>query len=243
MQALAAAKARGSGRPLDSVKLLPVVPRPGKFICLGRNYVEHAKEGGGEVPDYPAVFFRGATSLVAPGDPLIRPLCSTAFDYEAELAVVIGQGGKHISESHALDHVAGYTCFNDGSVRDYQRRTQQWTMGKNFDGSGPFGPWLVTPDELPPGAKGLRIMTRLNGELMQDGNSADMVFDVARTISILSEAMTLETGDVIATGTPAGVGYARKPPVWLKDGDLCEIEIEGIGVLRNPVRDEAPRAA
>ena len=225
--------------PLDSVRLLAPA-QPSKIICIGRNYVEHAKEGGGEVLDYPAVFFRGATSLVAPGDPMIRPLCSVAFDYEAELAVVIGRGARHIAEAQALAHVAGYTCFNDGSVRDYQRRTPQWTMGKNFDGSGPLGPWLATPDELPPGGKGLKVQTRLNGQLMQDGDTADMVFDVARLIAILSEVMTLEPGDVIATGTPSGVGFARKPPVWLKHGDVCEVEIEGIGVLRNPVQDEAP---
>jgi 2-keto-4-pentenoate hydratase/2-oxohepta-3-ene-1,7-dioic acid hydratase in catechol pathway len=217
---------------------LPPIPRPGKFICLGLNYVDHAKEGGFTPPDYPTVFFRGATSLVAHGQPLVRPALSPTFDYEAELAVVIGRSGRRIAETQALDHVAGYSVFNDGSVREYQRRTPQWTMGKNFDGTGAFGPWLVTPDELPPGAVGLRIQTRLNGRIVQDANTRDMIFSVARTIAILSQAMTLEVGDVIAMGTPAGVGHARKPPLWLKDGDVCEIEIEGIGLLSNPVHDE-----
>jgi 2-keto-4-pentenoate hydratase/2-oxohepta-3-ene-1,7-dioic acid hydratase in catechol pathway len=234
-----AAEAKGAASELASARLLPPVPRPGKIICLGLNYVDHAKEGGFQVPDYPAVFFRGATSLVAAGQPMVRPSCSITFDYEAELAVVIGRGGRHIAEAEALDAVAGYSIFNDGSIREYQQRSHQWTMGKNFDGSGPFGPWIVTPDELPPGADGLRIQTRLNGRTLQDGNTDDMVFKVARTIAILSEAMTLEPGDVISMGTPPGVGFVRQPPIWLKDGDVCEIEIERIGVLSNPVRDEA----
>jgi len=239
IRALSEAAEGSPARELASIELLPPVPRPGKIICLGLNYVDHAKEGGFQVPDYPAVFFRGATSLVAAGQPMVRPACSITFDYEAELAVVIGRGGRHIAEADALDAVAGYSIFNDGSIREYQQRSHQWTMGKNFDGSGPFGPWIVTPDELPPGADGLRIQTRLNGRTLQDGNTGDMVFKVARTIAILSEAMTLEPGDVISMGTPTGVGFVRQPPIWLKDGDVCEVEIERIGVLRNPVRDEA----
>jgi 2-keto-4-pentenoate hydratase/2-oxohepta-3-ene-1,7-dioic acid hydratase in catechol pathway len=221
--------------PLAALTLLTPVPNPGKVICIGLNYVDHAKEGGNPIPDYPAVFLRVNSSLAAPETPLIRPTASDKFDYEAELAVVIGHRAHRVSEDAALAHVAGYSCFNDGSLRDYQRRSTQWTMGKNFDATGGFGPTLVTPDELPPGGHGLKIVSRLNGRLLQDGSTADMIFSTARLISILSEVMTLEPGDVIATGTPAGVGYPRKPPVFMKPGDVCEIEIEGIGVLRNPI--------
>ena len=234
----AAARERPAAQHLQGTKFLPVIARPGKIVCLGLNYAEHAREGGFEVPDYPALFLRVASSLVADGDPIIRPLASEKLDYEAELAVVIGRRGRHIKAAEALDYVAGYTLFNDASVRDYQRRTAQWTPGKNFDGTGALGPVLVTPDELPPGATGLHIESRLNGHVMQSSTTADMIFDVPRTIEILSEVMTLEPGDVIATGTPPGVGHARKPPVWMRDGDVVEIEIEKIGILRNPVRDE-----
>jgi 2-keto-4-pentenoate hydratase/2-oxohepta-3-ene-1,7-dioic acid hydratase in catechol pathway len=178
---------------------------------------------------------RTKSSLVAHGQPLVRPICSDKFDYEAELAIVIGKPARNVTEANALSHVFGYSCFNDGSIRDYQRKSTQWTMGKNFDGTGPFGPDIVTADELPAGATGLRVVSRLNGETMQNGNTSDMIFSVARTIAIISEVMTLEPGDVIITGTPAGVGYARKPPVFMRPGDVCEIEVEGIGILRNPV--------
>ena len=220
---------------LDDVELLPPVPNPGKIICIGLNYRAHAIEGGNPIPDYPAVFLRCTTSLAAPGAALIYPECSDKLDYEAELAVVIGRTARNVGLADALDHVAGYSCFNDGSVRDYQRKSTQWTMGKNFDGTGGFGPELVTPDELPAGASGLRLVARLNGRVMQDTDTADMIFDVATLIATLSEAMTLEPGDVIATGTPAGVGYARTPPVFMKPGDVIEIEIEGIGTLTNIV--------
>lgn len=220
---------------IDEVTLLPPVPRPGKVICIGLNYVEHAKEGGNPIPEYPAVFLRVLTSIVGPSAPIVRPPCSEKLDYEAELAIVIGRTASRVSERDALTHVAGYTCFNDGSVRDYQRKSSQWTMGKNFDATGALGPELVTPDELPEGARGLRVVSRLNGQTMQDGNTADMIFSVPRLIEILSEVMTLKPGDVIATGTPAGVGYARKPPRFMRPGDVCEIEIEGIGVLRNSI--------
>jgi acylpyruvate hydrolase len=166
-------------------------------------------------------------------------VCSDRFDYEAELAIVIGRSVHAISEQDALDHVAGYACFNDGSLRDYQMKSGQWTMGKNFDQTGGFGPDLVTPDELPAGAAGLRVVTRLNGEILQDGNTSNMIFGVAKIIEILSEVMTLEPGDVIITGTPAGVGFARKPPIFMQAGDVCEIEIEQIGTLRNPIVDAA----
>jgi acylpyruvate hydrolase len=223
--------------PLDATRLLPCVPRPGKLICLGVNYIDHAKEGGNQIGDYPAIFLRCATSLLAHGAPLRVPKVSSQLDFEAELAVVIGQRARFVNEADALSAVFGYACFNDATLRDYQRKTTQWTIGKNFDATGAFGPCLVTADELPPGGVGLRIQSRLNGEVMQSANTADMAFGVARTIALLSESLTLEPGDVIVMGTPGGVGYARTPPVWMKAGDTIEVEIEGIGVLRNPVTD------
>lgn len=225
--------------PITGLQLLPVVPNPGKVICIGLNYRDHALEGGNPIPDYPAVFVRTTTSLVAHGQPLLRPPVSDKLDYEAELAVVIGRTATRVASGSALDYVAGYACFNDGSVRDYQRKSTQWTMGKNFDRTGAFGPELVTADELPDGARGLAITSRVNGAVMQDGNTSDMIFDVPTLIEILSEVMTLEPGDVIATGTPAGVGYARKPPRFLKPGDVCEVTIEKIGTLSNPIQDTA----
>jgi 2-keto-4-pentenoate hydratase/2-oxohepta-3-ene-1,7-dioic acid hydratase in catechol pathway len=225
-------------RPVAGVRFLPVVPRPGKIICLGLNYADHAKEGGHARPEYPSFFMRGATSMTGHMEPIIRPRASTRLDYEAELAVVIGSRVRHLTAADALDCVAGYSCFNDGSIRDYQRKTAQWTIGKNFDRTGPFGPWLVTPEELPPGAAGLRIQSRLNGQVMQDANTRDFLWDVVESLCLITECMTLEPGDVIITGTPAGVGYARTPPVWMAPGDVCEIEIEGIGVLSNPIADE-----
>ncbi|SEO09636.1 2-keto-4-pentenoate hydratase/2-oxohepta-3-ene-1,7-dioic acid hydratase (catechol pathway) [Duganella sp. CF517] len=216
------------------VTLLAPVPRPGKVICIGLNYRAHAAEGGFEVPDYPSVFLRGPTSLGGPDAAIILPACSDKLDFEAELAVVIGKTATNVREN-ALDYVAGYCCFNDGTIRDYQRKTTQWTSGKNFDQTGGFSADLVTPDELPAGASGLRIQSRLNGEIMQDSNTGDLIFDVAALIVTLSEAMTLEPGDVIATGTPSGVGYARKPPVFMREGDVLEVEIERIGLLSNTV--------
>jgi 2-keto-4-pentenoate hydratase/2-oxohepta-3-ene-1,7-dioic acid hydratase in catechol pathway len=225
---------------LDAGELRPALPiaRPGKVICLGLNYAGHAKEGGHEVPTYPGLFMRATTSLIAAGEPMVRPRVSDKFDFEAELMLIIGKGGRQIGEAAALDHVFGYTIFNDGSVRDFQRKSSQWTPGKNFDGTGPVGPVVVTPDEVPPGAAGLRILSRLDGEIMQDSNTSDMIFPVARTIAIVSEFATLEPGDMIAFGTPQGVGYARTPPVFMKPGQTIEIEIEGIGVLANPVVGE-----
>ncbi|HEY8614571.1 MAG TPA: fumarylacetoacetate hydrolase family protein [Roseomonas sp.] len=235
-----AAKLEGAPRrPLKGLKLLPPIPRPGKVICIGLNYALHAKEGGNAIPDYPAVFMRGPTSLAAHGEALIRPKVSDKFDYEAELVIVIGKKARHLTEANALSCVAGYTCMNEGSVRDYQRKGAQWTMGKNFERTGGIGPEIVTPDEIPQGPNALRITSRLNGETMQDSNTSDMIFSVPRILAILTEAMTLEPGDVIATGTPSGVGYARKPPVFMKPGDVMEIEIEGIGILSNPIEAEA----
>jgi acylpyruvate hydrolase len=224
-------------RPLGGVELRAPIPRPGKILCLGLNYAAHAKEGGNEVPEHPTVFVRVTTSLVAPGAPVVRPRVSEQLDYEVELVIVIGARCHDVAEDQALAHVFGYTIMNDVSVRDYQRRTSQWTLGKNFDGSGPMGPAIVTADELPAGARGLGIRTRLNGELLQDGNTADMVFPVPRIVALLSQVMTLEPGDVIATGTPSGVGHARRPPLWMKPGDVVTCEIDGIGTLSNPIVD------
>tara|TARA_R110002020_G_scaffold20374_27_gene69632 strand:- start:4652 stop:5512 length:861 start_codon:yes stop_codon:yes gene_type:complete len=224
--------------PLDAERALPVA-RPPKIFCLGLNYVDHAKEGGHAVPDYPALFMRTIGSIVPHGTPMVRPLCSERFDYEAEFMAVIGKGGRHIAEADALDHVFGYTLFNDGSIRDYQRKTTQWTPGKNFDRSGSVGPDVLTPDELPAGCVGLRIQSRLNGTILQDANTTDMVFSVAQTIAAISEFSVLEPGDLIAMGTPDGVGHARKPPLWMKQGDTIEIEVERFGVLSNEIVDEA----
>jgi 2-keto-4-pentenoate hydratase/2-oxohepta-3-ene-1,7-dioic acid hydratase in catechol pathway len=235
----AAAEACPVRRPLRGLKLLMPVAHPGKVICIGLNYALHAKEGNNPIPDYPAVFLRVQTSLVGPDAPLLRPGCSTKLDYEAELAVVIGRRARCVTEAGALAHVGAYSLFNDGSVRDYQRKSTQWTMGKNFDATGAFGPELVTPDELPPGGAPLRISARVDGQTVQDSTTADMIFSVARCIAILSEVMTLEPGDVIATGTPSGVGYARKPePLFLAPGMTVEVEVEGIGVLRNTIADD-----
>ncbi len=225
--------------PLASVMLAPVLPEPGKIVCLGLNYYDHAKEGGREKPVYPWFFLRCASSLLAPNAKALRPKVSERLDWEAELAVVIGKTVKHCTMDNALDAVFGYSVFNDISVRDYQKKTPQWSIGKNFDRTGPFGPALVTADELPAGATDLRIQARLNGQVMQDANTRDMIWGVAETIQLLTECMTLEPGDVIVMGTPAGVGQARTPPVWMKHGDVVEIEIENIGLLRNTIEDEA----
>lgn len=224
--------------PLASLQLAPVLPEPGKIVCLGLNYYDHAKEGGREKPVYPWFFLRCASSLLAPDARALRPKVSERLDWEAELAVVIGKTVKHCTLDNALEAVFGYSVFNDISVRDYQKKTPQWSIGKNFDRTGPFGPVLVTADELPPGATDLRIQARLNGQTMQDANTRDMIWGVAETITLLTECMTLEPGDVIVMGTPAGVGQARTPPVWMKHGDVVEIEIESIGVLRNTIENE-----
>ncbi|MCB5205438.1 fumarylacetoacetate hydrolase family protein [Neorhizobium sp. T786] len=226
---------RAEGIALESVKILSPIERPGKFICMGLNYLEHVKEGGRDIPEYPTLFLRVQTSLLPPDGEILLPKVSEKLDFEAELLVVIGKTAHNVSEDEALDYVYGYTAFNDGSLRDYQRRTTQWTAGKNFDATGPFGPVIVTADELPLGAVGLSIRSRLNGKIMQDGNTKDLMFSVARIISYASEVMTLKPGDVIATGTPSGVGFARNPPVFMKAGDLIEIEIEGIPTLSNRI--------
>ena len=228
-------------RPLDGLKYALPVAHPGKVICLGLNYLDHVKEGPqrDNIPKFPSIFFRVLTSLVPHGQPIMRPKESIQLDYEAEMVAIIGKRAKHLSMSNAVDCIAGYSCANEGSVREFQRHTTQWGMGKNFDRTGGFGPWMVTADELPPGGKGLKIMSRLNGKTMQSDNTENMMFPLAETLVYLTKGMTLEPGDVILTGTPSGVGHARKPePVWMKAGDTCEIEIEKVGVLRNPIADE-----
>ena len=226
---------------VDVDSLAPALPvsAPGAIICMGLNYVEHIKEGGYDIPDYPALFMRSRNSMMAAGQPMVRPTASETLDYEAELMLIVGKGGRHISEADALDHVFGYTVFNDGSVREYQRKTHQWTPGKNFDDTGAVGPFVVTPEELPEGASGLKIESRVGDEVLQSSNTGNMIWNVRQIIATISAYTTLEPGDLIATGTPPGVGHAKKPnPRWLRPGETVEIEIEGIGVCASPVIDE-----
>jgi len=227
-------------RPLAGLKFALPVARPGKIICLGLNYLEHVKEGryADNVPKFPTFFLRCTTSLTPHESPIIRPRVSETLDYEAELVAIIGRRAKHLTVANAISCIAGYSCFNEGSIREFQRRTTQWDIGKNFDRTGGFGPWMVTADELPPGGKGLKIESRLNGKVMQSDNTNNMMFPVAETLADVSQAMTLEPGDLLVTGTPSGVGHARKPPAWMRNGDVCEVEIEGVGILRNPIEDE-----
>jgi 2-keto-4-pentenoate hydratase/2-oxohepta-3-ene-1,7-dioic acid hydratase in catechol pathway len=240
LERLALDPAADARRALDELQLGLPVPWPGKVFCVGLNYRDHVDEGPFERDEHPAFFLRGATSLVAHGEPIIRPDASTELDYEAELAVVIGRPARHLRAEDCAAVIAGYCCFNDGSVRDYQRHTTQWTVGKNFDRTGALGPAMVTPDELPPFASGLRIQCRLNGEVLQDSSTDMMLFSVPDVLVYLTSATTLYPGDVVAMGTPSGVGMARAPQRWMKDGDVVEVEIDGIGTLVNPVEDEAP---
>lgn len=235
-----AAATLAQGPALDSaqIDILPPLARPGAIWCIGLNYADHSKESGFEVPGYPAIFTRLASSLIGQGAPIVRPRVSTQLDFEGEMVAVIGKSGRHIRKEDALSHVAGYSIFNDASIRDYQFKSAQWTIGKNFDHTGAFGPEFVTADALPPGASGLRLQTRLNGAVVQEASTASMIFDVATLVALLSEAVCLQPGDVIVTGTPSGVGLARKPPLFMKAGDVCEVEIEGLGILRNPIEDE-----
>ncbi len=240
-----AEKAASGGATVDMADITPALPvtEPPTIICLGLNYTDHIKEGGYDIPDYPALFMRGRQSIMAAGEPMVRPSCSERLDYEAELMVIIGKGGRHILEDDALDHVFGYTVFNDGSVRDYQRKTHQWTPGKNFDQTGAIGPVVVTPDEVPPGASGLKIESRVGDEILQSSNTGNMIWSAASAISIISEYTTLQPGDHIALGTPPGVGHAKKPnPRWLQPGETVEVEIERIGICASPVVDESELA-
>jgi acylpyruvate hydrolase len=227
-------------RRLSGIDYALPVAHPGKILCLGLNYLDHVKEGryADNLPQFPTLFSRGLNSVVPHCHALTRPLASEQFDYEAEMVVVIGRRARHMTIDNALSCVAGYTCANEGSIREFQRHTTQWHMGKNFDNSGSVGPWVVTADELPPGGKGLRIESRVNGNIMQSDNTTNMMFPVAETIVYATTGITLEPGDLLLTGTPSGVAHARKPPPWMKHGDICEIEIEAIGVLRNPIEDE-----
>jgi len=227
-------------KPLSGIKYALPVARPGKIICLGLNYLEHVKEGSqrDNIPKFPTIFMRGLTSMVPHGQPIVRPKVSETLDYEAELILVVGKKAKHLTAANATSCIAGYSCGNEGSVREYQRKTTQWDMGKNFDRTGGFGPWLVTADELPNAAKGLKIESRLNGNVMQSDNTDNMMFPVVEMLVYITEGLTLEAGDVIFTGTPSGVGHARKPPAWMRNGDTIEVEIQGIGTLRNPIADE-----
>ena len=220
------------------VKYLPLIPNPGKILCVGHNYEEHRQETGRAKTQYPSLFVRFADTLIGHEAPIVRPPFSTSLDYEGELAVVIGRGGFRIQPEDALNLVAGYACFNDASIRDWQWHTQQFTPGKNFPSTGAFGPELVTPDELGT-FEDLKIETRVNGNVMQSSTFGHMIFPVAETIAYISNFTRLSPGDVIATGTPGGVGAKRQPPVWLKAGDVVEIEITDVGVLRNSVVDEA----
>jgi len=237
-RAAIAAAGPAQHQPLAGIRCLPPLLNPAKAFAIGLNYVDHAAESQFNPPKYPVIFHRYPSSWVAHDQPLVRPKISTQFDYEAEVVAVIGKGGRYIPRETALEHVAGYSLFNDGSIRDHQFRSNQWMMGKNFDASGSFGPEFVTADELPRGAAGLQLQCRLNGEVMQNANTRDMIFDVATLVAACSEAMALQPGDIIITGTPAGVGLARSPQVFLKPGDVCEVELEGLGVLRNTIVDE-----
>ncbi|MFJ3522681.1 fumarylacetoacetate hydrolase family protein [Pseudomonas sp. NPDC090203] len=223
--------------PLTDIQWLPPIPNPDKVLCVGLNYSRHIEETGREVPKHPTLFTRFASAQVGHEQPLIRPQASKAFDFEGELAVVIGRGGRHIQAQHALDHVAGYSLFNDGSIRDWQRHTLQFTAGKNFVGSGSFGPWIVTRDEIPDVDK-LTLITRLNGDEVQRSGIDDLLFKIGDLIAYISTFTELLPGDVIATGTPGGVGAFREPPLWMQEGDIVEVEIAGIGTLINRVTDE-----
>jgi 2-keto-4-pentenoate hydratase/2-oxohepta-3-ene-1,7-dioic acid hydratase in catechol pathway len=231
----AAAAGKAPDHKLSQITFLPVIPNPAKILCVGINYKSHAEETGRDTMSNPQMFLRLTNTLVGHEGEMIRPTVSNNFDFEGELAVIIGNGGRHIKESDALAHVAGYSCFVDGSVRDYQKHSV--TSGKNFVATGPFGPWMVTADEIPDPTR-LTLTTRLNGQEMQRSGTDMLIYSIPRIISYVSDFTPLEPGDVIATGTPAGVGHRRTPPVWMKPGDVLEVEITGIGTLRSRIVDE-----
>jgi 2-keto-4-pentenoate hydratase/2-oxohepta-3-ene-1,7-dioic acid hydratase in catechol pathway len=223
---------------LDAVALLPVVPDPDKILCIGINYATHVRETGRETPKYPMIFVRFANSQVGHGQPMVKPRASDRYDFEGELAVIIGRRARHVPKERALEYVAGYACYNDGSLRDWQRHSAQFTPGKNFLASGALGPWMVTADEIPDPSR-LTLTTRLNGEVMQHAPVSDLIFTVPDLIAYISTFTELVPGDLIATGTPGGVGNYREPPVFMKPGDRIEVEISGIGVLANPIVAES----
>jgi len=234
-QAHDAIKEQGGLIDIDNIEYRPLLSDVRKIICVGLNYKDHSAESGFKQPDYPTLFFRVGTSLTAHRQPIERPTFSDTLDFEGELAAVIGKTGKNIGRNDALSYVAGYSIFNDATIREYQFKTPQWTVGKNFDRTGAIGPWFVTPDEFPDGGKGKTLETRLNGKVMQSASIDDMVFDLPSLIETISVAITLEPGDIIVTGTPSGVGHARSPRLYMQPGDVCEIEIDGLGVLVNSI--------
>jgi 2-keto-4-pentenoate hydratase/2-oxohepta-3-ene-1,7-dioic acid hydratase in catechol pathway len=220
----------------SDITWLPVIPNPGKIVCVGLNYQDHVVETKRDNTEQPAIFLRVPESQLGHRQPMVRPRESTDLDYEAEIAVIIGRPGRRISQKDAWGHIAGYSCYNDGSVRDWQRHTIQWTAGKNFSGTGAFGPWMVTADEIPPGTK-MTLSCRLNGERMQHATTEQMIFKIPKIIEYVSTWTTLEPGDVLVTGTPGGVGSRRTPPIWMKPGDKVEVEIDKVGVLENTIAD------
>ncbi len=240
LAALARRAPASAHREFDSITYGLPVAQPNKIICLGLNYLDHVKEGPQKdnIPKFPSLFFRVLTSLTGHEQPLIRPRASVQLDYEAELIAVVGKRARDLTMDNALSCIVGYSCGNEGSVREFQRHTTQWTMGKNFDRTGSIGPWFVSADELPRGATGLRIQSRLNGTVMQSDNTSNMMFPLPETLVYLTKGITLEPGDVIFTGTPSGVGHARNPQVWMKPGDTIEVDIQDVGVLRNSIKDE-----
>jgi 2-keto-4-pentenoate hydratase/2-oxohepta-3-ene-1,7-dioic acid hydratase in catechol pathway len=223
---------------LSALTLEPVIPNPGQIFCIGLNYGEHVRETGREVTETPVIFIRQPASQVAHGQDILRPAESHRLDYEAEIAIVIGKGGRRIKEADAWDHIAGYSCYNDGSVRDWQVATSQWTPGKNFYKTGGFGPWMVTSDEIKAGQV-MRLQTILNGQVLQDTTTDKMIHSIPKQIAYISTFLPLSAGDVIVTGTPGGVGNKRNPQIFLKPGDVCEIVVDAIGTLRNGVKDES----
>lgn len=236
-EAAAALQGRAADCTLSAVTLLPVIPDPDKIVCIGLNYGEHVRETGRTVTESPALFLRMPDSQVAHGQPMLRPRESERLDYEGEIAVVIGRGGRRIREDDAWQHIAGYSCYNDGSVRDWQLATSQWTPGKNFFRTGAFGPWMVTADQIAPGQV-MTLTTRLNGQEMQRATTEQMIHSIPRQIAYISAFIPLKPGDVIVTGTPGGIGNKRTPPVFMKPGDVVEIEVDAVGVLRNSIADD-----
>ncbi|MDK4700923.1 fumarylacetoacetate hydrolase family protein [Rhizobium sp. CNPSo 4062] len=234
---VAEAAASAAAAPLGEIEWLPVIPNPDKILCVGLNYEMHRKETGRAEVENPTIFARYTNSQTGHLAPIVRPKVSVELDFEGELAVIIGKSGRYITRDEAMGYVAGYACYNDGSVRDFQRHTHQFTPGKNFPDTGAFGPWMMTPEELGP-LPDLRIQTRLNGAVVQDATFGQMIFDIARQIEYCSSFTRLEPGDVIVSGTPGGVGAKRQPPLWMKPGDVVEVEIDGLGILSNPIVDE-----
>jgi 2-keto-4-pentenoate hydratase/2-oxohepta-3-ene-1,7-dioic acid hydratase in catechol pathway len=238
LRALPSRASQSARLSYGAVKHKALALRFPKAICLGLNYLDHAAEAGFSKPEYPTIFLRVGSSFVGHREPIVRPRLSDTLDFEGELVAFLGTGGRHVARENALGLVAGYSVFNDASIREYQTKTTQWTIGKNFDATGAFGPDFVAADELPPGGAGLKIETRLNGQTVQSASTSDMIFGVASTIEILSKAITLQAGDILVMGTPSGVGGARNPKLFMKAGDVCEVEIERVGLLVNPIVDE-----